>query len=46
MIAISGDPGRDNGYLFSHNGVMGYPTCKKIKLPAQWDELLCAATAL
>jgi hypothetical protein len=40
MIAVSGDPGRDNGYAFSHNGFIGYPTAKRIVLPKDWDKLM------
>ncbi len=40
MVAVCGDPSRDNGYAFSHNGFIGYPTAKRIMLPAKWDTLL------
>jgi len=40
MVTVSGDPGRDNGYAFSDNGFIGYPTARKISLPANWDQLL------
>ncbi len=33
MIAVSGDPLRNNAYVFAHNGFLGYPTAKKIQLP-------------
>ncbi len=32
MIAISGDPLRTNGYVFAHNGHLGFPTTKKIDI--------------
>ena len=40
MIAVSGDPLRSNCYVFIHNGMLGYPTCKTITLPPQWRDLL------
>jgi hypothetical protein len=40
MIAVSGDPMRNNAYIFAHNGFLGYPTGKEIKLPADWDRRL------
>ena len=38
MIAVSGDPLRTNAYTFAHNGYLGFPTAKRIDLPANWDE--------
>ena len=40
MVAVSGDPGRDNGYAFSDNGFIGAPTARKIDLPANWNQLV------
>ncbi|MFK7895362.1 MAG: UGSC family (seleno)protein [Myxococcota bacterium] len=40
MVAVSGDPGRDNGYAFSDNGFIGAPAARKIDLPAQWNRML------
>ncbi len=40
MVVVCGDPSRDNGYAFSHNGFIGYPTAKRIELPKDWDQLL------
>ena len=37
MIAVTGDPLRTNAYVFSHNGLWGYPVARKIKLPADWS---------
>ena len=37
MIAVSGDLLRTNGYVFAHNGHLGYPVGKKIVLPGNWD---------
>jgi hypothetical protein len=36
MIAVSGDPLRNNAYVFAQNGFLGYPTGKKIHLPRKW----------
>ena len=40
MIAVSGDPLRNNAYVFAHNGFLGYPVAKKIRLPKDWERLL------
>jgi hypothetical protein len=40
MIAVSGDPLRTNAYAFAHNGILGYPTTKPVRLPADWPRLL------
>ena len=42
MIAVAGDPGRNNAYVFAHNGVLGYPVGKRIRLPREWDLRLAA----
>ena len=39
MIAVSGDPLRNNAYVFAHNGFLGFPTARKIQLPADWDSM-------
>jgi hypothetical protein len=31
MIAVTGDPLRNNAYVFAHNGFLGYPVGKKIE---------------
>jgi hypothetical protein len=36
MVLVSGDPLRTNAYTFAHNGYLGFPTAKKIRLPANW----------
>jgi hypothetical protein len=38
MVLVSGDPLRTNAYTFAHNGYLGFPTAKKIKLPVHWAE--------
>ena len=40
MIAVGGDPLRNNAYVFAHNGFLGYPVGKKIQLPKNWMQLL------
>ena len=35
MIAVSGDPLRTNAYVFAHNGILGFPTTKAVRLPAR-----------
>ena len=42
-IAVSGDPGRTNAQIFSHNGILGYPTARAIHLPGDWRNKLAAA---
>lgn len=36
-IAVAGDPGRTNAQVFSHNGTLGYPTARAIRLPVDWQ---------
>jgi hypothetical protein len=43
LIAVTGDPMRTNAYVFSHNGMLGYPTAKEIRLPKDWSAKLAAA---
>jgi hypothetical protein len=43
MIAVGGDPLRNNAYVFAHNGFLGFPTGKKIDLPQRWEALLAEA---
>jgi hypothetical protein len=45
MIAVSGDPLRNNAYVFAHNAFLGYPVGKKIRLPKEWERLLAAREA-
>ena len=45
MIAVSGGPLRTNGYCFAHNGMLGYPTSKPVRLPREWSRLLREARA-
>jgi hypothetical protein len=40
MIAVSGDPLRNNMYVFAHNGFLGFPTGKKVRLPKDWEAKL------
>lgn len=43
LIAVTGDPGRTNANVFSHNGSLGYPTAKEIHLPTRWYDKLAVA---
>ena len=43
MIAVAGDPMRSNCYIFIHNGMLGFPTTKEVKLPGDWSRKLKAA---
>ncbi len=36
MIVVTGDLGRNSCYVFAHNGVLGFPVGKEIKLPRGW----------
>jgi hypothetical protein len=45
LIAVSGDPLRTNCYVFTHNGILGYPVGKGIELPKDWAAKLAAAKA-
>ena len=40
MVAVTGDLMRNSIYIFAHNGVLGYPTGKEIRVPKDWDALL------
>ena len=40
MIAVGGDPMRNNAYIFAHNAFLGYPVGRKIELPKNWETLL------
>jgi hypothetical protein len=43
LLAVTGDPLRTNAYVFAHNGMLGYPTAKAVRLPADWDAKLTRA---
>ena len=43
MVAVSGDPLRTNAYVFAHNGILGFPTTKPVRLPGAWRRLLAEA---
>ncbi|HET6183933.1 MAG TPA: UGSC family (seleno)protein [Acetobacteraceae bacterium] len=40
MIAVAGDPLRSNCYLLIHNGILGFPVSKTVRLPPGWAEKL------
>ena len=44
MIAVGGDPLRNNAYIFAHNAFLGYPVGRKIGLPKNWDALRAEKT--
>ena len=35
MLAMSGDLLRTNACVFAHNGILGYPTIRRIELPCR-----------
>ncbi len=35
QVVVTGDLGRNSIYVFAHNGVLGFPVCKAIKMPDQ-----------
>ena len=35
MVAVSGDPLRTNAYVFAHNGILGYPVTRPIRMSAR-----------
>ncbi|OGA39825.1 MAG: hypothetical protein A3G24_16245 [Betaproteobacteria bacterium RIFCSPLOWO2_12_FULL_62_13] len=45
MIAVTGDPLRNNAYVFAHNGLRGYPVSKPVRLPKDWDRRLAVLRA-
>ncbi|MBI3938447.1 MAG: hypothetical protein HY323_15835, partial [Betaproteobacteria bacterium] len=40
MIAVTGDVLRHNAHVFAHNGALGYPVGKRIRLPEGWERRL------
>jgi len=44
-VAVSRDPLRTNAYSFAHNGMLGFPTTKRVSLPRAWKTLLAEARA-
>jgi hypothetical protein len=45
QVAVSGDPLRTNCYVMSHNGFLGFPVARAVRLPQGWREKLEAAQA-
>jgi hypothetical protein len=37
MLAVTGDLTRNSVYIFAHNGVLGFPVAKQIRLPEDWE---------
>ena len=42
LTCVTGDPARNSIYVFAHNGVLGFPTAKKVQLPKDWESKLAA----
>jgi hypothetical protein len=42
MVLVSGDRLRTNAYVFAHNGYLGFPAAKKIRLPKDWAKMIIA----
>ena len=36
MVVVTGDLTRNSVYIFAHNGVLGFPVTKRIRLPKGW----------
>jgi hypothetical protein len=45
QLAVTGDPLRTNAYVFAHNGMLGFPTAKAVRLPADFEARLARARA-
>ncbi len=43
QIVVTGDLGRNSIYVFAHNGVLGFPVGKEIRLPENWRGLRAGA---
>ena len=39
LVVVAGDPNRNRSCIYRQNFKQGYATSKKIRLPANWDEL-------
>ena len=39
MLVVTGDLGRNSAYVFAHQGNLGYPTAREIRLPGNWAAL-------
>jgi hypothetical protein len=35
QVVVTGDLGRNSIYVFAHNGVLGFPVCKEIRISGQ-----------
>ena len=44
FVVVTGDPLRTNAYIFTHNGLRGFPVARKVKLPKDWDRLIANAS--
>jgi hypothetical protein len=45
MVLVSGDPLRTNAYAFAHNGYLGFPVAKTIRLQKDWAERIIQASS-
>ncbi len=40
LICVTGDLTRNSIYIFAHNGVLGFPVAKPVRLPKDWERML------
>jgi len=40
LVTVTGDLTRNSIYIFAHNGVLGFPVAKPIRLPKDWERML------
>jgi hypothetical protein len=45
LIAVAGDPLRTNCYVMPSNGMLGFPTAKRVAVPKDWSVRLAAVKA-
>jgi hypothetical protein len=43
LITVTGDLSRNSIYIFAHNGVLGFPVAKRVRLPKDRERLLPGA---
>jgi hypothetical protein len=42
LVTVTGDLSRNSIYIFAHNGVLGFPTAKRIRLSRDWEKKIKA----
>jgi hypothetical protein len=42
LVTVTGDLTRNSIYVFAHNGVLGFPVAKRIRLPRDWESRIAA----